>query len=212
MATHSSILAWRIPMNRGAWRATVHRVAESDMTEQVNTAHRTGEILVVILKSSFIRQIAKLKGPSICKNNHYTNFLSSSVGSVLSEECFPVLCLPSILCFILNLLNYHFDRKFEGLLIFFFHQISVLRFSQKTVRVILCKLWSLSPRDMQPLYSQCCSAPKSFLYRMSSSSGQKMAPSYSLQLSFMWLFSYQSLISPEHPLRFHTLLLLFSPL
>ena len=29
MATHSSILAWRIPMNRGAWRATVHGVAES---------------------------------------------------------------------------------------------------------------------------------------------------------------------------------------
>jgi len=24
MATHSSILAWRIPMDRGAWEATVH--------------------------------------------------------------------------------------------------------------------------------------------------------------------------------------------
>ena len=32
-ATHSSILAWRIPMDRGAWRVTVHGVAESDMTE-----------------------------------------------------------------------------------------------------------------------------------------------------------------------------------
>ena len=29
MATHSSILAWRIPMDRGAWRATGHRVARS---------------------------------------------------------------------------------------------------------------------------------------------------------------------------------------
>ena len=28
MATHSSILVWRIPMDRGAWWATVHRVAE----------------------------------------------------------------------------------------------------------------------------------------------------------------------------------------
>ena len=27
MATHSSILAWRIPMDRGAWRATVQGVA-----------------------------------------------------------------------------------------------------------------------------------------------------------------------------------------
>ena len=28
MATHSSILAWRIPMDREAWRATVLRVAQ----------------------------------------------------------------------------------------------------------------------------------------------------------------------------------------
>ena len=29
MATHSSIPAWRIPTDRGPWRATVHGVAES---------------------------------------------------------------------------------------------------------------------------------------------------------------------------------------
>ena len=29
MATHSSILAWRIPMDRGAWQAMVHGVAKS---------------------------------------------------------------------------------------------------------------------------------------------------------------------------------------
>ena len=29
MATHSSILAWRIPLNRGAWWATVHGIAKS---------------------------------------------------------------------------------------------------------------------------------------------------------------------------------------
>ena len=34
MATHSSILAWRLPMDRGAWRAT-----ESDKTERLSTAH-----------------------------------------------------------------------------------------------------------------------------------------------------------------------------
>ena len=29
MATHCSILAWRLPMDRGAWRAAVHGVAKS---------------------------------------------------------------------------------------------------------------------------------------------------------------------------------------
>ena len=29
MATHSSILVWKIPMDRGAWRATVHGVTKS---------------------------------------------------------------------------------------------------------------------------------------------------------------------------------------
>ena len=29
MATHSSILAWRIPMDTGAWQATVHGVTKN---------------------------------------------------------------------------------------------------------------------------------------------------------------------------------------
>ena len=29
MATHPSILAWRIPVDKGAWPATVHRVLKS---------------------------------------------------------------------------------------------------------------------------------------------------------------------------------------
>ena len=33
MATHSSILAWRIPMARGACWATAHGVIESNTTE-----------------------------------------------------------------------------------------------------------------------------------------------------------------------------------
>ena len=28
-ATHSSVLAWRIPRDRGAWQATVHEVTKS---------------------------------------------------------------------------------------------------------------------------------------------------------------------------------------
>ena len=38
MATHSSILAWRIHELRGAWQAIVHGAAEPDRTEL--TEHR----------------------------------------------------------------------------------------------------------------------------------------------------------------------------
>ena len=36
-ATHSSILAWRSPMDRGAWWAIVHEAAELDTTERQKT-------------------------------------------------------------------------------------------------------------------------------------------------------------------------------
>ena len=40
MATYSSILAWRIPRERGAWWATVHAVTkEADMTKVTARAH-----------------------------------------------------------------------------------------------------------------------------------------------------------------------------
>ena len=29
VATHSSILAWRIPMDRGVWQATIYKVPQS---------------------------------------------------------------------------------------------------------------------------------------------------------------------------------------
>ena len=39
MVTHSSILAWRIPMDRGAWQATVHGVTKSQtqLNKHTNT-------------------------------------------------------------------------------------------------------------------------------------------------------------------------------
>ena len=39
MATLSSILAWRIPMDRGAWQAAVRGVAKRQ-TEQLSTSER----------------------------------------------------------------------------------------------------------------------------------------------------------------------------
>ena len=38
IATHSSILAWRIPVDRGAGQAAVHGVTESDTTEKLSIA------------------------------------------------------------------------------------------------------------------------------------------------------------------------------
>ena len=39
LATHSSILAWRIPTYKGAWQAAVHGVAKSwtQLSEQLST-------------------------------------------------------------------------------------------------------------------------------------------------------------------------------
>ena len=39
MATHSSNHAWRTPMDRGAWRAIILGVAESDTTELLTHMH-----------------------------------------------------------------------------------------------------------------------------------------------------------------------------
>ena len=44
MATHSSILSWRIPMDRGAWRATIHGVANS-WTRLSTSNHKTGTVI-----------------------------------------------------------------------------------------------------------------------------------------------------------------------
>ena len=37
MATHSRILAWKIPIYKGGWQAMVCGVAESDTTEHTHT-------------------------------------------------------------------------------------------------------------------------------------------------------------------------------
>ena len=39
MATHSNIIVWRIPMDRGAWQAIVHGVVDLDTTEATSHAH-----------------------------------------------------------------------------------------------------------------------------------------------------------------------------
>ena len=40
MATHSSILVWRIPMDRWAWRVTVHSVTQSQTQLKQHSTHK----------------------------------------------------------------------------------------------------------------------------------------------------------------------------
>ena len=54
MATHSSILAWRIPMDRGAWWATVHgsqRVGHDEGTKH-STAQKGPSAAAKVFKRS----------------------------------------------------------------------------------------------------------------------------------------------------------------
>ena len=47
MATHTSILAWRIPMDGGSWQVTVHAVIELDTTERISHTHNLLQLLLV---------------------------------------------------------------------------------------------------------------------------------------------------------------------
>ena len=52
-ATHSSILAWRIPMDRGAWQAIVHGVTKSQTQLSdfhFSTSHFFHKILITALR------------------------------------------------------------------------------------------------------------------------------------------------------------------
>ena len=55
MATHSSILTWRIPMDREAWQATVHGVTKSQTRLSINahTACKHQENVSCFLLSGF---------------------------------------------------------------------------------------------------------------------------------------------------------------
>ena len=47
MATYSSILAWRIPMDRGIWQATVLGLQELDTTECLSTTQHFSTLLLI---------------------------------------------------------------------------------------------------------------------------------------------------------------------
>ena len=50
MAIHSSTLAWRLPIDRGAWQATVHRDAKS-LTELKRLSRQHAQLMVTAFQS-----------------------------------------------------------------------------------------------------------------------------------------------------------------
>ena len=59
-AINSGILAWRIPMDRGAWQATIHGVAKSG-TQLSNYAHTHKPRIFQISKISNTLKMCALK-------------------------------------------------------------------------------------------------------------------------------------------------------
>ena len=49
MATHSSILAWRIPMDRGAWRAIFHGASRKELDTAKHVHARVYSLLFISL-------------------------------------------------------------------------------------------------------------------------------------------------------------------
>ena len=64
MATHSGILAWRIPWTEGAWRTMVNGVPESDMTARLTLSLDVGLLLDVSYNICSLREL-RSQG---CKN------------------------------------------------------------------------------------------------------------------------------------------------
>ena len=101
MATHSSTLAWRIPMDRGAWWAAVHGVTKS-LTDGA-TKHSTAHILIKNLKGiHLVRSHASTYGCNkrICRVLGLIGFhkLTTACNVTKSKRKYPVLKegLPSL--------------------------------------------------------------------------------------------------------------------
>ena len=81
-ATHSSILAWRIPMDRGGWRATVHGVAKSQ-TQLSDQAHKESKIILTAFRFRYHALIqvhcyvwAMIKANSYCEGCSFRLFVT----------------------------------------------------------------------------------------------------------------------------------------
>ena len=72
-ATHSSILSWRHPVDRGAWWASVHGVAELDTTECLWTQR-----LSIMCFNTFTQSLMKYR------YNYYSHLIDKEIGG---QQC-----------------------------------------------------------------------------------------------------------------------------
>ena len=98
IATHSSILAWRIPMDRRAWRATVHGVAKSrtwlSNEAQFSSVQSLSRVWL------FVTQWIAAHQASLSITNSRSILKLTSIDSVMPSShlilCHPLLLLPPI--------------------------------------------------------------------------------------------------------------------
>ena len=74
MATHSSILAWKNPMNEAAWRATVHGVTKSRMSMSTDVCYLQKEFSLP--KSALLMATSPRRGISVSANFAPDSFYS----------------------------------------------------------------------------------------------------------------------------------------
>ena len=74
MATDSSTLAWKIPMDRRAWWAAVLGVTESDMTEWLSTSTVYTLDLSEFFYSFIFISLQKKVGVIVCLLRFFKNF------------------------------------------------------------------------------------------------------------------------------------------
>ena len=87
MATHSSILTWRIPVDRGAWQAAIHGVARVGH-DCVTKHHTLKAVKKITMKEVLIITFHKVNGPyKYAPSSLLVNFSINSFRWIWKGHC-----------------------------------------------------------------------------------------------------------------------------